>query len=42
MASASAAERSQEAPALRKRRGEQVLLTFSQQVGGGREGDRQL
>jgi hypothetical protein len=40
MASASAAERSQEDPALRKKRGQQVVLTFSGQVrrggGGGR------
>jgi len=33
MASASAAERSQEEPNLRSKRGQQVVLTFSQQVG---------
>jgi hypothetical protein len=32
MASASAAERSQRDPALRNKRGQQVVLTFSQQV----------
>jgi hypothetical protein len=35
MASASAAERSQEEPNLQSKRGQQVVLTFSQQVGGG-------
>jgi hypothetical protein len=47
MASASAAERSQRDPALRNKRGQQVVLTFSQQVGrrgaggGGGGGIRQ-